>query len=78
MDSGGLVLDTNNGFVRLVVTELFEFLFLLVFGIVIAFFLTGSWDLTGVVLVLDICQNFVVWVWLKYLKPLWWVKRRKR
>ena len=68
--SGSIVLDTNNGFFKMIASELVEFFGLLFIGIIIAFFITGSWDLTGIVIVVDIAQNAVVWLWLKYLKPL--------
>ena len=64
----GLVIDTNNGFFRLIASEIVEFFALLFIGILIAYVVTGSWDLTGIVIVIDIIQNLVVWVWLKYIK----------
>ena len=64
----GLVVDTNNGFVGLLVTELLEFFCLMFIGIFIAFVLTGSWELTGIVIFVDFLQNLVVFVWLKYLR----------
>lgn len=77
MDSGNnLVLDTNNGFFRLIASELVEFFALLFIGIIIAYFITGSWELTGIVIVIDFLQNAIVWVWLKYIKPLKLHKRK--
>ena len=64
----GLVIDTNNGFFRLIASEIVEFFALLFIGILIAYVVTGSWELTGIVIVIDIIQNLVVWVWLKYIK----------
>ena len=68
VSSSGLVIDTNNGFFRLIAAEIVEFFFLLFIGILIAFVITGSWELTGIIILVDIVQNLVVWVWLKYLR----------
>lgn len=73
----GLVCDTNNGFVGLVASELVEFFVLLLIGIVVVWLLTGSWELTGLVLVLDVVQNGIVWVWLKYLRRHFWLFKGK-
>ena len=75
-ESGSLVFDVNNGF-SWFVGEVLEFFVLLFIGVVIAFVVSGSWDLTGVVIVVDVLQNLVVFVWLKWLKPLGFFSRVK-
>lgn len=76
MDKAGLIMDTNNGFFKLIATELVEFFALLFIGILLAFAITGSWELTGIVILIDILQNAVVFIWLKYIRTSFWAKRK--
>ena len=55
---------------------LLEFLLLLGIGVVIVGLVLGSWDLTPTLVFVDVLQNLIVFVWLKYKWELvLWLER---
>lgn len=55
---------------------LLEFILLLGIGIVIVGLILGSWDLTPTLVFVDVVQNIIVFVWLKWKRELvLWLER---
>ena len=49
----------------IILKELVEFCALLAVGLIVVFFLTGTWEYTGILITVDIIQNLILWIWFK-------------